>query len=629
MLNKATAGTGLLIAIALFLGINIISNETLTSLRLDVTENKLFTLSDGTVNILGELEEPVRLRFYYSAKLFAGVPQYLNYGKRVRDMLEEYVAESGGKLELQVIDPEPFSEAEDQAVSFGIRQLPFSASGEMAYLGLAGTNSTDDEDVIPFLSPDREDALEYDITKMVYTLANPRKRVIGVLSGLPVFGGPANPATGAPGQPWTVITVLEELFETRELGTDISSIDEDVDTLMLIHPKELPRSTQYAVDQFILRGGKAIIFVDPLAEEDSAQPNPEAPMVIPDTSSDLPELFGAWGISLVEEKVVGDRLNAIRVSYRGSRGPQEIEYLPWLRFETGNLDDDDFITNQLNVINMGSAGTFTVNEDAAAEVTPLIYSSRDSMLIDKDAVLFVRDPSGLLENFEPDQVEHVIAARINGMVKTAFPDGRPMAEGAERAPPDQDFVAESSEPINLIVVADTDILADRFWVQVSNFLGMQVPNPIADNANFLINALDNLGGNDDLISLRSRGEYARPFEVVEEIQRDAEAQFRDRERELQAKLQETEAKIAEMQSSQDGSGELLLSADQRGAIDEFRAEQVRTRKELRNVQHELQKNIERLGAQLKVINIGLIPLLIAAFAIGSSVLSVRRRRRGA
>ncbi|NNM00475.1 MAG: GldG family protein, partial [Gammaproteobacteria bacterium] len=394
MLNKTSAGTGLLIALALFLGINVISNETLTSLRLDVTDNKLFTLSDGTVNILNDLDEPVRLRFYYSAKLFAGVPQYLNYGKRVRDMLEEYAAESGGKLELQVIDPEPFSEAEDQAVAFGIRQLPFSATGEMAYLGLAGTNSTDDEDVLPFLSPDREDALEYDITKMVYTLANPRKRVIGVLSGLPMFGGPLNPATGAPGQPWTVITVLEELFETRELGTDITTIDDDVDTLMVVHPKALPRSTLYAVDQFILRGGKAIVFVDPLAEEDSAQPNPEAPMVLPDTSSDLPDLFGSWGISLVEGKIVGDRLNAIRVSYRGSRGPQEIEYLPWLRFESANLNGDDFITNQLNVINMGSAGAFTIDEAAATTVTPLIYSSRDSMLVDKDAVLFVRDPSG-------------------------------------------------------------------------------------------------------------------------------------------------------------------------------------------------------------------------------------------
>jgi gliding motility-associatede transport system auxiliary component len=580
----------------------------------------LFSLSSGTENILRQLKEPIQLKFYFSSKLLSGAPAFLNYGTRIRDMLEEYVAKSGGKLELSVIDPEPFSEAEDEAVGYGIKQLPVSAAGDMGYMGLVGVSTTDEEKVIPVFQPNKEESLEYEITKLIYTLAHPKKRVIGVISALPVFGAATD---GRPGGGWNIISLLREVFEVRDLGTEPAEIAQDVDTLLLIHPKNLADETRYAIDQFVLKGGKAMVFVDPHAEEDKASPNPQNPMAMPQTSSNLPDLMEKWGVKLVADKIAADLDHAIRVAYAGSRGPQEIEYLSWLRLGPAQLNQDDFVTSQLNTVNFGAAGILEKIEGATTEFRPLISTGKRSMPYDREAVLFVRDPAGLLENFKPGDKELVVAARIRGSAKTAFPNGRPKKKDGD--PPDPNFVAESTAPINLIVVADTDVLADRFWVQFQNFLGMRIPSTIADNADFVINALDNLGGNDDLISLRSRGHYARPFDRVEAIQREAEAQFRDKERALQAKLEETEKKLADLQQQKQGGSKLLLSPEQRQEIERFREEQLKTRKELRAVQHDLKKNIERLGTGLKFINISLIPLMIGIAAIGMPLYRAKRR----
>ncbi|HEX2200516.1 MAG TPA: Gldg family protein [Gammaproteobacteria bacterium] len=612
--------SGLLLAAGLFVAANIVANQTLTSERLDLTENRLFSLSSGTENILKQLEEPIQLKFYFSAKLLSGAPAFLNYGTRIRDMLEEYIAKSGGKLELSVIDPEPFSEAEDEAVGYGIKQLPVNAAGDMGYIGLVGVNTTDEEEVIPVFQPNKEESLEYELTKLIYTLAHPKKRVIGVISALPVFGAATD---GRPGGGWNIVSLLREVFEVRDLGTEPTEIAQDVDTLLLIHPKNLSDQARYAIDQFVLKGGKAMVFVDPYAEEDTASPDPQNPMVMPQTGSNLPDLMEKWGVKLVADKVAADLDHAIRVAYAGNRGPQEIEYLPWLRLGSAELNQDDFVTSELNTVNLGSAGILERIEGATTEFRPLISTGKRSMPYDREAVLFVRDPAGLLENFKPGDKELVVAARIRGPAKTAFPNGRPKKKDDD--PTDPNFVAESKAPINLIVVADTDILADRFWVQFQNFLGMRIPSTIADNADFVINALDNLGGNDDLISLRSRGHYARPFDRVEAIQREAEAQFRDKERALQAKLEETEKKLADLQQQKQGGSKLLLSPEQRQEIERFREEQLKTRKELRAVQHDLKRNIERLGTGLKFINISLIPLMIGIAAIGMPLYRAKRR----
>ena len=626
MNSNLITGSGLLVALALFLGINIISNQSLTSMRLDVTENKLHTLSDGTHNILKTLEEPITVRLYFSTKQFANIPQYSNYGRRVRDMLEEYAAISKGMIQLQVINPEPFSEAEDQAVGFGIEPIPLNASGEKGYLGLVASNSTDDEIPIPIMSPDREESLEYDLTKIIYTLNNPKKRKIGLLTGLPVLANTPDPTTGKlTEREWGAITLLKEVYDVTQVSDASAEIDEDIDTLIIIHPKKLSAKVLYAIDQFVLRGGRAMIFVDPFAEQDQTQPDPENPMVMPDTSSDLGPLFAKWGLELVDEKIAADVDTAVRVQFRSETGPQEVEYLPWLSLPQANMNRDDFVTNQLNSVNVGSAGILKATEGASTSFTPLLQTSTNAGELEKGALMFVRNPADLLQNFEPGGEKLTLAVRIQGDVETAYPEGKPLDETESKAPADDKFLQQSASPINVIVVADTDILADRFWVNYRNFLGMQMPQAFANNADFLINAVDNLGGNDDLISLRSRGEYSRPFTVVQQIQKDAEAQFRDREQALQAKLEETEAKIEALQQQSGGASDAILTPEQRKEIDLFRKEQLKTRKELRAVQHDLQKNIEQLGTRLKFYNIGLVPLLILLFAVGLSVFKLRRQ----
>ena len=622
-MNRTQVTFSFLVALALFIGVNIIANETLTAQRLDLTSNKLFTLSDGSRNIVARLDEPVTLRLYFSARQFADIPQFLTYGKRVRDLLEEYAAASKGMLNLQVIEPEPFSEAEDQAVGYGIQQLPISATGDMGYLGLVGTNATAQEIPIPYLNPEREGALEYEVTKLIYALANPKKRVIGVLTDLPVLAGSPNPQTGEPGRAWASFELLKELFELKTLDRELGKIDADIDTLLIVHPKDLPRKMLYAVDQFILGGGKAIIFVDPMAEEDRPERDPNNPMVMPKIDSGLPELFAKWGISMAPDQVAGDLEAAVRVSVNGERGPQEVNYLPWLQLAGARLNQDDFITNQLKSVNVGSAGVLEPTKDAKTTFTPLLTTGPKSGLISRDAVMFVRDPAGMLKTFKADKSNLTLAARISGHIDSAFP-GAPLDEKGKPAPNNPAHLKTSTSPVNLIVVADTDILADRFWVRMERFLDMQVPNPFANNGDFLINAVDNLGGNDDLISLRSRGEYSRPFKVVAQIQREAETAYRDQEQALRATLKETETKLQALQTTQEGSGEALLSPAQRKEIELFRGEQLKTRKQLRAVQHDLQKNIERLGTQLKFLNIGAIPLLLSLFAIGAALFRMRR-----
>ena len=626
MNRKLVTGTGLVVALALFLTLNIITNQALTSVRLDLTENKLYTLSKGSRNILKQLSEPVTIRLYYSAKEFANVPQLLNYGKRVRDMLEEYAAAGEGKIKLQVIDPEPFSEAEDEAVAYGVHQMPLSANGEPGYLGVVGTNATDDQQSLPLLSPDREDALEYELTKMIYALAHPKKRVIGVISTLPVIAAPPDPMTGRQrAADWTSFALLKELYDIKQMTPDTATIAKDVDTLIVVHPKDLPRPTLYAIDQFVMKGGKAMIFVDPLAEQDQAQPDPEKPGVPPKLDSNLEPLFEKWGIKLVPEKVVGDPTAAVRVTFRGKRGPQEVEYLPWLQLQGATLNKDDFITNELNSVNIGTAGSLEALPNAKTKTVALLQTETSAGLIDRDAIIFVQNPAGLLENFKSDGKRHVIAMRVSGEAQSAFPDGRPLAEGEKSAPPDTDFSASAKHGINVIVVADTDLLADRFWVRMNSFGDMRMPEPFGNNGDFLINSIDNLGGNDDLISLRSRGQYTRPFKVVQTIQREAEARFRDRQRALQEKLSETEKKLAGLQG-QHSDKDMLLTPEQKTELEGFRQEQVKTRKELRAVQHELDANIEGLGTRLKFINTALVPLLIALLAIGLSLFTGRARR---
>ena len=617
--RRIISSTGLILAAILAVGVIILANTTLTSERLDLTQNKLFTLSQGTVNIIKSLDEPISLNFYFSRKTLVDFPQLMTYASRVRDLLGEYAALSNGKIKLTVIEPEPFSEAEDDAVANGLRGISVNTAGDRAYLGLVGTNSTDDKETIPFFQVSREASLEYDITKLIYNLAHPDKRVVGIISSLPLFG--AKTAEGE-SQPWAIVDAMKEFFEVKDLGTDVKKIN-DVNVLMVVHPKDLSDQTLYAIDQYVLGGGKAMIFVDPLAEHDRTKPDPEHPYTLPKMDSYMKKLFDAWGIKMLDQKVAGDANAAMRVQTRGPRGPQSVTYLPWLKLDKSNLNRKDFATSELQTINMATSGILEKEKGATVNFSPLIETSKDSMPVERDLILFQHDPNIIMDNFKAGGKKLVLAARLTGTVKTAFPDGPPPSGKDDKGETDKTAQLKKGD-INAIVVADTDILADMFWTRKQSFFGVDIPQTIADNGKFVVNSLENLSGNTDLISLRSRGDYQRPFVVVEKIRRKAEEQFREREQQLQAKLKETEQKIAELQKQGTG-GNVILSPEQQSEIERFRQDQITTRKELRAVQHNLQKDIEHLGSVLKFINIGLAPLLIALLAMIAGLYRQRKR----
>ena len=622
--SKFVSGTGLILATCLFVATIILANTALTTLRIDLTENKLFTLSTGTKNILQNLEEPVQLDFYFSQKAMSDFPLLVNYGARVRDMLEEFATHANDKLILNIIEPDTFSEAEDQAVASGLRTVSANSAGDRAYFGIVGTNSTDDEKVIPFFQTNRESALEYDITKMIFDLAFPEKRKVGLVSQLPIMA-----TTGDPdGRDWTIISALQDSFEVHNLtqnpDTLVESIDVDnIDVLMLVHPKKLDNDILYAIDQYLLRGGKAIIFIDPLAELDRTRPNPSNPNVVPDLHSYLPELLGLWGLEMSKDKIVGDINAAMRVQSDDARSPQGVDYLPWLRMTESNFNSDDFSTSELNLVHMGTVGSLESVADKGLTIIPLIETSEQSTKLERDLILFQRDPNVIMSNFKSENRKMLIAARISGKAESYFPDGKPTEDAEAEKIIDSKFVNEGE--LNLILIADTDIMADHFWIRSQEMFGVAVPQPIANNGDFIMNSIENLSGNSDLISLRGREKYSRSFEMVDQIRREAEAEFRERETELQTSLEETEKKIRQLQQDQGSEKSYLLNNELSAEIEKFRSERLATRKELRGVQHELKKNIEKLGAQLRFINIGLIPLLITLMALFIGIYRVNRR----
>jgi len=636
MYTKIMTGTGLVLAVVLFLAVNVLSNR-LQSTRLDLTDNQLFTLSEGTANILRGLQEPVHLRLYLSEKLATGLPGISSYAVRVRELLEEYRRLASGKLQLSVIDPEPFSEEEDRAVGLGLQGIPVNDGTSTFYFGLVGTGSTDEEQVIPFFQPDREEQLEYDVTQLIHQLANPRQKVVGLLSTLPMTGMPGMQfmQQQAGSEPWVVYDQMQQSFEVRSLEAEVDVIPEDVDVLMLVHPKALSDRTLYAIDQFVLNGGRLLAFVDPVAEGDTAR----AMGMGGPAGSDLGPLLEAWGVAYDSGKVVADLRNSKKVRFNHSARSAVVDYPVWIDVPPENFDRDDVITSQLDVLTFATAGALSAAEEAQTEFASLISTGPEAHTYDASRMGPMLDPRDLLRDYRADG-QYTLAARLSGNVKTAFPEGRPEKPAEESAEPDAaqpeqpeealpEHIAESVEPVNVLLVADTDVLQDRFWVQVQNFLGNRIALPSAANGSFVVNALDNLSGSNDLISVRNRGTSDRPFTRLRVLQQQAELRFLEKERELQARLQEAEQKLLDLQRRKQGTGELLLSAEQKAEIARFRDEKVRVRKELRQVQHQLRKDIDALESQLKFANIGLVPMLIGIGGVVVGMRQVRRRKRRA
>jgi ABC-type uncharacterized transport system involved in gliding motility auxiliary subunit len=615
--RKALSGSALAVLAVLFVAVMLLVNVVFRGARADLTQSHLYTVSEGTKNILKSLDEPVNLYLFYSDKGTQDIPQLRTYFTRVNEMLGEMASRSGGKLKLEVIDPLPFSEDEDRATSFGLQSVPASAAGDKVFFGLAGTNSTNGQAVIPFLQPDKEAFLEYDIAKLIHELQTPKKPVVGLLSGLPITAD-FDPATRQMREAWAVDQQWAQMFDLRKLDpATLKAVDKDIGVLVVVHPKQLGDDAQYAIDQFVLRGGHLLAFVDPDADMDQSGGDPGNPMaaMMADKSSDLPKLFKAWGVEYDPHKVVIDRARAAPIS--SGEGQAPVRHPAILGLTQAELNHDDVVTANLDSINVWSAGFFDLAKDAKdMKLTPLIQTTSDASSIASDRLRMLQDPASLLAGYKPAGAPFVIAARLTGKFRTAFPERK-----------DAGALSESKDSNGQVVlVADTDILSDRLWVQIQPFFGQKIMNAFANNGDFAVNALDNMTGSSDLISIRGRATSQRPFTTVDVLKRNADERFRAKEQELQQELSDTERKLTELQSAKTKDQAQILSPEQKSELDNFLKRKLEIRKELRQVRRQLDAEIEALGTKLKLINIVLIPLLLTFAALAFAWWRGQRRR---
>jgi ABC-type uncharacterized transport system involved in gliding motility auxiliary subunit len=624
-MNRAVLSLlAILICIVLFFGLNIAGSSLLRGARADLTQGRLYTLSPGSKAIAAKLEEPIHLTFYLSQKQADALPEIKSYATRVEEFLREYAAASKGKIKLSIVNPEPFSETEDQANQAGLYPMP--TGGDKLFFGLVGVNSTNKQETIPLFDQRKEEFLEYDLTRLVYLLSNPPKKTVGIMAWLPINGTPNNPMMrGQNVPPWQVAAQLGELFDTKTIATDVAEIPPDVKVLMVVHPKNISDKTQFAIDQFVLKGGRLLLFVDPWCESDlppGINPMDMNAMKIP-KASDLTRLMAAWGVEMLPERWAADDDAAIRV-----RG-QEVAMLQYLRLtkDKNNFESSDSVSGELQLVHMDIAGVLNKKPDATTQFQPLLRTGPHSQTMDSKMVQFMPQPTELRLAFKPGDTPLTVAARVTGKVKTAFPDGNPVkAMPVEGQPPPADASLKEGE-VNIIIVADCDMLADRFWVQKFEMQGVTLGvQKFADNGEFVIGAVDNLSGSSDLMSLRARGKFARPFDRVEDIQKAAEGKYLAKQKELQDSLRQAEGRISEMMQKAPQGGQIILTPEQEAEIKKTRAQVVDYRRQLRDVQHQLNKDIENLGTKLKILNIGVMPLAVGVLAVGLSLYRVNRRR---
>lgn len=650
---------GIAVALALFVSLNA-ALTNVTGLRLDLTEDRLYTLSDGTKRILEKIETPITLELYISQRLVEEVALYGNYAGRVRDVVHEFAAASGGALTVVESDPEPFSETEDAAVAAGITGVPLDASGDKVYFGLAARRG-ERTGVIGFFQPQRESFLEYDLARMLEGLINPKKPVIGVITSLPMFGA-FQPVPGQPKE-WFIVDALREGFEVRNIFDVRSELTDDIDVLFIVHPV-LSEEDYYAIDQYLMRRGRALVLADPyseLAQGAKAAGRPLAP-----TGSDLNRLTEKWGVTIPKGKVAGDMTLARIVNAGTQTEMKPAPYLLWPTVRNDAINARDVTTRDINAVNLGSAGVIEVAENASVAVEPLLATTSESQVFESE-LINPRRPNVMdfVEGFKAGGTRLTLAARLTGTVDSAFSDGPPKPKEPEKAEEEKatdgegkadksakagadsadrkaeaeeekwpPHVARSKAPVNLILVADSDLLQEHFWVRVQDFFGQRMAVPFANNGDFIVNALENLAGSGDLIGLRSRGTAQRPFTTVEALRLEADRKFRAREQALAKRLADVQAKFEETQARAEGKtkeGEAVLTAAQQKALDDemdkLRTDLIAIRKELRGVQHNLREDIESLDTTLRFLNIGLVPVLVGIFAIGLGIVRTQRRKQ--
>ena len=596
MQHKLTSSVNLLLLAVVFISLVFVNNQLFSSVRLDLTENQIYSLSDGSKQVLKDIDEPINLYFYFSDKASKNMTSLRNYANRVEGLLSEYETFANGKLKLQVLDPQVFSEQEDQADQFGLIAANIGTAGESIYMGLAATNAVDGQQVIAFFDPQKEASLEYEISKLIYQLNEPEPLNITLITDIAAEGG-QNSMTGQFEPPWTFLTQLKQLYKVEQFGFDIVNLPDETDVLFLIHPKELSETLLFVIDQYALSGGKILVFVDahnesdPLAMMDEPIPS--------NNSSNLDRLFRAWGVQFDSENVLLDAMAGLEIR---TESGGVTRHFGFVGFSAEQIDREDVITSNLEVINGASFGVFNQYEDSKTMWLPLIQSTQNSGLMDVGTYVKTQTPEELAKSYQSDNQSYVLAVRLFGQANSAFeqaPEGLELAE-----------IKTSTNRLNVILVGDTDMLADRFWVQQSNFFGQIISTPFANNGDFIINAVERLGGSDALISIRSREQFSRAFIKVEELTVVAEQKFREQERILQQRLEETEQQLLQLQNQQAKGGALIISAEQQFTVDEFLEKKMTIRKSLRDVRHQLDKDIESLGNWLKLFNIALAPMIL-------------------
>jgi ABC-type uncharacterized transport system involved in gliding motility auxiliary subunit/ABC-type transport system involved in cytochrome c biogenesis permease component len=549
----------------------------LASFRIDLTEDRMFTVAPATLQVLGELAQPVHLDLYFSAPLSEGLPDVRRHALRVEELLREFMHIAPARLTLSIHDPEPFSEEEDAARVAGLDAVPVNIAGEGVYLGLVASTEAHRE-VIRFLPPDREPFLEYELLKLIHSASLVERPVVGLISELRVGPGyDYEQQRATPG--WIAIEQLSSLFDVRELDLEDADALAEAQVLVLVHPK------------------------DPHAEMDMDLSAPGMPFPAEDPSSNLHQLFAAWGISMDSRRIVGDPQHAMNVNL-GPRGTP-VRHLGMLSLGPGNLNADDVVSAGIERINLATAGALITRAVDGLTVEPLIQTSGDAGFIVADNLTLLTDPALLREQFVTADSRLTLAARITGRARSAF-------ESAPVLDDDEGFLTEGD--INAIVVADTDVLTDILWVNVETFLGSLLPKPWAGNGNFVLNAVDHLAGNTALVGLRAREGYSRPFTRVQALRREADEQVVVKERILRRQLDELDAKLTDLEA-QDAEGIGGLTSEQMQLVRDFQLKRVETRRELRRVRRELNREIEALGTRLKLLNIVLAPMLVALLGL--------------
>jgi ABC-type uncharacterized transport system involved in gliding motility auxiliary subunit len=604
---------GIVLLLFILISLNVLFARM--NLRWDATQDSLYSLSDGTRDILSNLRKDVVIKLFYSQDT-ANLPLPMKtYAKQVLDFLSEYELAGKGRVTVEFYDPKVDSEEEEWAQKYGIQAMSLP-TGETVYLGLVAL-AADQEETIAYLDPTRGNYLEYDITRIIARLQNAEKPTISVISGLPVFGSAMPMAMpGQPGQepPWLIIDELKKSYEVKEVRPSANRLDEGTDLVLIIYPKEMSDQLRYAVDQYVLAGGNVIAYVDPLSVLDSTSGQQPG-------GASLDVLFESWGVSMAMDQILVDMDNPTRLTNRKN----QVETDPtWISLGADAFSRDSVITGKLESMLLPLAGAFKKEAKEIAYL-PLLQSSANSSMINR--MLVQAGPDYLRRDFKPDTDRYDLAVMLRGKFKTAFPEGGPVKDAGSDGDIGETETAHltgGQKEAAIVLVSDADLLFDQFYVNQQNFLGMNITQIFNDNLNFLLNTAEMLTGSSALIDLRSRGVFERPFSRVEALEKKAQERWLAREQELVKKVEETNRKLRDLEKTKDASQQFILSEEQEREIEKFKDERLRINRELKMVRRSLRAEIESLGARLKFLNIFGVSFLVA---LGGGFYAYRRRKK--